>query len=203
MDRVLGSRRRSRGCSEDECKRKTDFRIGNHVRILLRCRDLISRISEPFGADLRAPNGKVISGRVCRGDCETTNLIPGRRHLHLHIPSNGFYRSRGNKIPRAPIQCSWGVNPPELPGHGARRVPSISALYERHTESLCRETPLVEHPRITTDPLAQGWTEQDILAAYPHLARQDILACFAYAQDLVSSEKVYPPLQRDALPCRR
>ena len=29
-------------------------------------------------------------------------------------------------------------------------------------------------------------------AAYPHLAREDILACLAYAQDLVSSEKVYP-----------
>ena len=73
---------------------------------------------------------------------------------------------------------------------------------------------VAEHPRITLDPevmvgkpvirgtritveliiglLAQGWTEQDILAAYPHLAREDILACLAYAQDLVSSEKVYP-----------
>jgi uncharacterized protein (DUF433 family) len=71
-----------------------------------------------------------------------------------------------------------------------------------------------EHPRITLDAnvlvgkpvirgtritvefviglLAQGWTEQDILSAYPHLAREDILACLAYAQDLVRSEKVYP-----------
>ena len=73
---------------------------------------------------------------------------------------------------------------------------------------------MVEHPRIAIDPdvmvgkpvirgtritvelilglLAQGWTDQDIMAAYPHLAREDILACLAYAQDLVSSEKVYP-----------
>ena len=71
-----------------------------------------------------------------------------------------------------------------------------------------------EHPRITLDPdvmvgkpvvrgtritvelviglLAQGWTEQEILAAYPHLTRDDILACLAYAQELVSAEKVYP-----------
>lgn len=73
---------------------------------------------------------------------------------------------------------------------------------------------MAEHSRVTLDPnvmvgkpvirgtriaveliiglLAQGWTEQDILAAYPHLTREDILACLAYAQDLVSSEKVYP-----------
>jgi uncharacterized protein (DUF433 family) len=73
---------------------------------------------------------------------------------------------------------------------------------------------VTEHPRITLDPgvmvgkpvirgtritvelvldlLAQGWTEQDILAAYPHLVRDDVLACLAYAKDVVSSEKVYP-----------
>jgi uncharacterized protein (DUF433 family) len=73
---------------------------------------------------------------------------------------------------------------------------------------------VAEHPRITLDPdvmvgkpvilgtritvelilslLAEGWTEQEILAAYPHLRREDILACLAYAKDLVSSEKVYP-----------
>jgi uncharacterized protein (DUF433 family) len=71
-----------------------------------------------------------------------------------------------------------------------------------------------EHPRIALDPdvmvgkpvirgtritveliiglLAQGWADQEILAAYPHLTREDILACLAYAQELVSSEKVYP-----------
>ncbi len=73
---------------------------------------------------------------------------------------------------------------------------------------------MTEHPRIVLDPnvmvgkpvirgtritvelviglLAQGWTEQEILDAYPHLTREDVLACLAYAQDLVSSEKVYP-----------
>jgi uncharacterized protein (DUF433 family) len=79
---------------------------------------------------------------------------------------------------------------------------------------LNKERFVAEHPRIALDPnvmvgkpvirgtritvelviglLAQGWTEQEILAAYPHLAREDILACLAYAQELVSSEKVYP-----------
>jgi uncharacterized protein (DUF433 family) len=73
---------------------------------------------------------------------------------------------------------------------------------------------VTEHPRITLDPgvmvgkpvirgtritvelilglLAEGWTEQDILTSYPHLVRDDVLACLAYAQDIVSSEKVYP-----------
>jgi uncharacterized protein (DUF433 family) len=77
-----------------------------------------------------------------------------------------------------------------------------------------KEAFVAEHPRIALDPdvmvgkpvirgaritveliiglLAQGWTEQEILAAYPHLARADILACLAYAQELVGSERVYP-----------
>jgi uncharacterized protein (DUF433 family) len=56
--------------------------------------------------------------------------------------------------------------------------------------------PVVRGTRITVELiiglLAEGWKEQDILAAYPHLAREDIFACLAYAQDLVRSEKVYP-----------
>ena len=73
---------------------------------------------------------------------------------------------------------------------------------------------MAEHPRIILDPevmvgkpvvrgtritvefilglLAQGWTEQDILSSYPYLTHDDVLACLAYAQDVVSSEKVYP-----------
>jgi uncharacterized protein (DUF433 family) len=56
--------------------------------------------------------------------------------------------------------------------------------------------PLIRGTRITVELvfslLAQGWSKQDILAAYLHLSREDILACLAYAHDLVSSEKVYP-----------
>ena len=56
--------------------------------------------------------------------------------------------------------------------------------------------PVIRGTRITVELvfslLAQGWTEQDILGAYPHLTHDDILACLAYAHDLVSSERVYP-----------
>jgi hypothetical protein len=32
---------------------------------------------------------------------------------------------------------------------------------------------------------------RDILASHPHLEREDILACLAYARDVMSSERVY------------
>jgi uncharacterized protein (DUF433 family) len=63
------------------------------------------------------------------------------------------------------------------------------------------------HPRITRDPkvlvgkpvikgtrisvefvlelLAAEWSEADIFRNYPHLTREDILACLTYAHDLV------------------
>jgi uncharacterized protein (DUF433 family) len=40
--------------------------------------------------------------------------------------------------------------------------------------------------------MAGGWTEADILANYPGLTHEDIIACLAYAHDLLSSEQVYP-----------
>jgi uncharacterized protein (DUF433 family) len=40
--------------------------------------------------------------------------------------------------------------------------------------------------------LAQGWSEKDVLDNYPGLTREDILACLAYAEDRLRSEKVYP-----------
>ena len=40
--------------------------------------------------------------------------------------------------------------------------------------------------------LAHGWTEQDIITNYPGITRDDILACLAYASDLLHEEKVYP-----------
>jgi len=71
-----------------------------------------------------------------------------------------------------------------------------------------------EHPRITLDPkvlagkpvvcgtrlsvefiiglLADGWKEADILANYPGVTHEDIIACLAYARDTLSSEKVFP-----------
>jgi uncharacterized protein (DUF433 family) len=71
-----------------------------------------------------------------------------------------------------------------------------------------------EHPRITLDPpvlagkpvirgtrlavefviglLADGWSETDILANYPGITHEDIIACLAYARDVLSAEKVFP-----------
>jgi uncharacterized protein (DUF433 family) len=71
-----------------------------------------------------------------------------------------------------------------------------------------------EHPRIELDPtvlagkpviqgtrlsvefiiglMADGWSEAEILANYPGIAHEDIIACLAYARDTLSSEKVFP-----------
>ena len=40
--------------------------------------------------------------------------------------------------------------------------------------------------------MADGWSEADILANYPGLTRDDIAACFAYAREVLKSEKVFP-----------
>lgn len=40
--------------------------------------------------------------------------------------------------------------------------------------------------------LADGWTEEQILAEYPGLTREDVLACLAYARERLEAERVYP-----------
>lgn len=40
--------------------------------------------------------------------------------------------------------------------------------------------------------MADGWSEADILGNYPGITRDDIIACLAYARDMLSSEKVFP-----------
>jgi len=42
------------------------------------------------------------------------------------------------------------------------------------------------------DELSWGWTYDDILRSYPGLTREDILACLAYAGDLLRSQRVFP-----------
>jgi uncharacterized protein (DUF433 family) len=39
--------------------------------------------------------------------------------------------------------------------------------------------------------LADGWSEAEILANYPGLTHDHILACLAYARDVLGSEKVF------------
>ena len=40
--------------------------------------------------------------------------------------------------------------------------------------------------------LAAGQSEQEVLASYPGLTHDDVLACLAYARELVHEIKVYP-----------
>jgi uncharacterized protein (DUF433 family) len=40
--------------------------------------------------------------------------------------------------------------------------------------------------------LADGWSEADILGNYPNVSHDDVIACLAYARDVLSTEKVYP-----------
>jgi uncharacterized protein (DUF433 family) len=42
------------------------------------------------------------------------------------------------------------------------------------------------------DLLAADWSETQILDNYPGLCHDDILACLAYARDVLNSEKVFP-----------
>ena len=73
---------------------------------------------------------------------------------------------------------------------------------------------MTEHPRISLAPevlagkpvvrgtrlsiefviglLVAGWSEAEIVANYPNLTHDDIIACLAYARDMLSGEKVHP-----------
>ena len=73
---------------------------------------------------------------------------------------------------------------------------------------------MTNHPRIVLDPkvlvgkpvvrgtrlsvefviglLAEGWGEADILANYHGLTHHDIIACLAYARDVLNGEKAFP-----------
>ncbi|MCM8748356.1 DUF433 domain-containing protein [Thermomicrobiaceae bacterium CFH 74404] len=42
------------------------------------------------------------------------------------------------------------------------------------------------------DLLSQGWSEEDILRNYPGVTIEDIRACLRYAQEVLSTERVYP-----------
>jgi len=55
--------------------------------------------------------------------------------------------------------------------------------------------PVVKGTRLSVDfllgLLAQGWSEAEILRNYPGLVREDLLACWAYASEILREEKVY------------
>lgn len=73
---------------------------------------------------------------------------------------------------------------------------------------------MTAHPRITLAPdvlvgkpvirgtrlsvefviglMAEGWSESDILKNYAAITHDDIIACLAYARDLLGLERVFP-----------
>ena len=56
--------------------------------------------------------------------------------------------------------------------------------------------PVVKGTRISVemvvDLLAAGWTHEQVLDSYPTLKADDVLACLAYASELLHEEKVFP-----------
>lgn len=42
------------------------------------------------------------------------------------------------------------------------------------------------------DLLGRGWTVEQILTEYDHLAREDVQACLAYAGEVLRVERFYP-----------
>jgi uncharacterized protein (DUF433 family) len=56
--------------------------------------------------------------------------------------------------------------------------------------------PIIKGTRITVELilrlLAQGQTIEEILKAYPHLKREDILAALEYATEIIAEEKIFP-----------
>lgn len=56
--------------------------------------------------------------------------------------------------------------------------------------------PIVRGTRLSVEfligLLAQGWSETEILRNYPGLTHEDLLACLAYAEEMLRTERVYP-----------
>jgi uncharacterized protein (DUF433 family) len=55
--------------------------------------------------------------------------------------------------------------------------------------------PVIKGTRIAVefviDRLARGWTTEQVLREYDHLAPEDVQACLAYASDVLKSERLY------------
>lgn len=62
-------------------------------------------------------------------------------------------------------------------------------------EILCGK-PIIAGTRMSVDfvigLLADGWTEDQVASNYPGITHDAILACLAYARDVLRSERVFP-----------
>ncbi len=69
-------------------------------------------------------------------------------------------------------------------------------------EAVLAGKPVIRGTRLSVDfileLLAEGWSHEDILANYPRLQREDILAALHWASEMIRSEKVYPLPARSA-----
>ncbi len=56
--------------------------------------------------------------------------------------------------------------------------------------------PIIKGTRLSVEfivgLLAHGWEVDDVLKEYDHIAREDVLACLAYAHQLLADERLYP-----------
>jgi uncharacterized protein (DUF433 family) len=52
--------------------------------------------------------------------------------------------------------------------------------------------PIIKGTRISVelimDRMADGWTIEDVLASYPHISREDVLAALSFASELFKEE---------------
>jgi len=60
--------------------------------------------------------------------------------------------------------------------------------------------PLIKGTRIAVelilDLLANGWSYETILANYPQLKKEDVIAALRYAAETLKAEKIYPVPER-------
>ncbi len=63
-------------------------------------------------------------------------------------------------------------------------------------EAVLAGRPVIRGTRLAVDfileLLAEGWSHEEILANYPRLQREDILAALHWASETLRSERVYP-----------
>ena len=61
--------------------------------------------------------------------------------------------------------------------------------------AVCDGKPVIRGARLSVEfvigLMAEGWSEADILANYPGIGRDDVMACFSYARDVLSLVKVF------------
>lgn len=66
--------------------------------------------------------------------------------------------------------------------------------------------PVIKDTRISVelilDRMADGWTMEDVLAAYPHVSREDVLAALSFASELFKEETLLTKDVRVALAVR-